>query len=149
MTDQNPNPNPSTPSPAPASGNGRDQNKAERKAARDARGKRGGMHSGWFIGLLLIALGVIFLLQNLGIPVFQRWWALLILIPAFWAFVAAWDGYQGAQRLNRAVAGSLMTGLILTLLAGLFLFDIALGLFWPVVLILVGLAIILIRLVPK
>jgi hypothetical protein len=38
--------------------------------------------SGWIWGLGLVALGVIFLLQNFGIFIMNNWWAIFILIPA-------------------------------------------------------------------
>ncbi len=141
MNDTNPNPIPS-PNPPPdqttggAPGNPpptgyrdwRDQRRAERWARREARWQRhAGRHTGWFAGILLIVLGVIFLLQQMNIPFLANWWALFILIPAFWAYVSAWDNYQDANRITRRVTGALILGLMLTALALIFLFNVAGG----------------------
>ncbi len=150
MTDQNANPNPSTPPPASPPQDWRELRRAERMAQRQARLQRHPyMHSGWIGGAMLVLLGVIFLLQNLGLPVLRNWWALFILLPAFWCFVAARDRYQDAQLINRGVAWSFICGVLLTGLALVFLLDIALGAFWPVVLILFGLGLILVGFFPR
>lgn len=150
MTNQDASPNLSTPPSEPEGPNWREQGHAERMAARAARiqGHRS-LHSGWIGGAILILLGVIFLLQNLGYPILRNWWALFILIPAYWCLVAAWDRYQDAQTINRGVAWSFVCGVLLTGLALIFLLDIALGVFWPVVLIVFGLALILVGFVPR
>ena len=147
-----PNPNPpqnpsgSTPSGAPESApppvyrHWREQRRAERWARHEARWQRhAGRHYGWIGGLILILLGVVFLLQNMGIPFLTNWWALFILIPAFWAYVGAWDIYQDNGRLTRGGASSLTIGVLLTILALVFLLNLDVGLFWPVLLIVGGL----------
>jgi len=96
----------------------------------------------WIGGAILILLGVVFLLQNLNIPFLTNWWALFILIPAFWSYVAAWDSFQDNNRLTRRGAGSLTWGIILTVLALVFLLGLNIGLFWPVLLIVGGLALV-------
>ena len=86
-------------------GDWREQRRAERLARREARWQWRAKHStSWIGGAILILLGVVFLLQNMGIPFLANWWALFILIPAFWAFVAAWDSYQDNGRLTRGGA---------------------------------------------
>jgi hypothetical protein len=41
---------------------------------------RSGERSGWILGLVLIAMGGVFFLQNAGLPVLVgNWWALFIL----------------------------------------------------------------------
>jgi hypothetical protein len=118
----------------------REQRRAERRARREARWQRhGGRSYAWIGGAILILLGVVFLLQNMGIPFLANWWAVFILIPAFWAFVAAWDSYRDNGRLTRGGAGSLAGGSLLTILALVFLLNLNLGLFWPVLLIVGGL----------
>jgi hypothetical protein len=82
---------------------------------------------------------VIFLLENLGIPFLANWWALFILIPAFWAYVAAWEIYQDHNRLTRGGASSLTMGILLTTLSLIFLLNLIVGLFWPILLIAGGL----------
>jgi len=93
--------------------------------------------------------GVIFLLQNLGIAFPVNWWALFILIPAFWAYVAAWDIYQDSGRLTRSAAGSLTAGILLSILAMIFLSNVDFGLLWPALLIAGGMALISVAWLPE
>ena len=163
MNEQNPNPIPS-PNPPPdqtsggAAGNPppavnqdwREQRRAERWARREARWqRRAGRHTGWFAGIILILLGVIFLLQQLNVLFFFNWWAVFILIPAFWAFVAAWDNYQDASRMTRRATGALIVGLLLTALALIFLFNVGGGFVWPILLMAGGLALLVTALLPE
>jgi uncharacterized membrane protein HdeD (DUF308 family) len=144
MNDQNPTPNPSTPPPGPT--DWRAQRRAERAARWGAHPMR---RHNWLWGVLLILLGVIFLLQNLGIPFLTNWWALFILIPAFWSYVAAWDSVQENSRLTRRAASSLTVALILTILAVVLLLGWQVGLLWPIFLIVGGLALLLTGLLPE
>jgi cation transport ATPase len=147
MTNQSQTPSPSA--PPPPSGDWREQRRAERQAAREARWQRHGRYrSNWIWGIILILLGVVFLLQNMGMPFPLNWWALFILIPAFWSFVAAWDNYRENGRLTRAAAGSLTVGVLLAVLTAVFLFNLGFGILWPFLLILGGLALLMIGLVP-
>jgi hypothetical protein len=118
----------------------RQQRREERRAARGGR-----LSSGWIGGGLLIVIGVAFLLQNLGaLTLGGNWWALFILIPAVGAFAAAWRSYQNAGgHLNAAARGSLIGGLILTMVAAIFLFNLNWGLLGPVLLVLAGIGILL------
>ena len=142
MSDQTPNPNPNT--PPPAYHDWREQRHAERMARREARWQRhAGRPYGWFGGAFLILLGVIVLLQYMGIRFLANWWTLFILIPAFWAFVGAWNIYQDNGRITRGVASSLTIGILLTILALSFLLNLEFGLFWPVLLIVGGLVLLL------
>ena len=166
MNNQNPDPNqsssanvaPDAPSNPGAAGNPppagtqdwRAQRRSERWARREARWqRRAGRHTGWIGGVFLILLGVIFLLQQMGIPFLANWWALLILIPAFWAYVAAWDSYQDGKRLTRRAAASLSVGILLTILALLFLLNVYSSFVWPALLIVGGLALVGSALVPE
>jgi hypothetical protein len=135
--------------PPTVHGDWREQRRAERQARRQARWQWRAKHStSWIGGAILILLGVVFLLQNMGIPFLANWWALFILIPAFWAFVAAWDSYQDNGRLTRGGAGSLAGGTLLTILALVFLLNLNVGLFWPVLLIVGGLVLLVTALLP-
>lgn len=106
----------------------------------ERREMRGSWHGGpWIGGVVLIALGVIFLLQNFGYPIPENWWALFLLVPAVGAFMSAWSSYQkSGGQITGAVRGGVIGGVLLTLLAGLLYFNIDFGKFWPVVLIVIG-----------
>jgi hypothetical protein len=114
----------------------RDARRRERMLRRQQRGWRRGQ--GWVGGAILIMLGLIFLLQNTGLVFFQNWWALFILIPAFGAFAAAWGRYQDSGQMDAAVRGSAFGGLVMTLIAVAFLFNFNSVLFWPALLIVAG-----------
>ena len=122
----------------------RAQRRAERRAARAARG--GGA---WIIGTVLIALGVVFILQNMGALNLQNWWALFILIPALGSFGASYAEYRNnGGRLNARVRGSLISGLVFTALTAFFLFNLNIGLLLPIVLILAGVGLLINSLLP-
>ena len=135
--------------PPPEYRDWREQRRAERWARREARWQRhAGRQYGWIGGAILILLGVAILLENMGIAFLTNWWALLILIPALVAFVAAWDIYQDNNRLTRGAVASLTVGILLTMLAFVFLLNLDVGLFWPVLLIAGGLALLVSALFP-
>jgi hypothetical protein len=102
----------------------------------------------WLGGAILILLGVVFLLQNLGIPFLENWWALFILIPAFWFFSGTWSSYQHNGRLTRGAGFSLAWGVLLTILSLVFLFNLDLGLYWPLLLIAAGVILLGMSLLP-
>jgi hypothetical protein len=139
MNDQNQNPEPNPSTPPPVYQDRHEQRRAERQARREVRWQRRS-HYGWVGGAFLILVGLLILLQNMGIAVLQNWWALFILIPAFWSFVAAWENYQATGQLTRHGVWSLIVGIGLTLLSGFFLLDLNLSPYWPLLLILAGIA---------
>jgi hypothetical protein len=161
MNDQIPEPIPSpnpppepavTPGVPPISQDWREQYRAERWARREARWQRRvKRQTGWFMGILLILLGLILLLNQLQVPFLTNWWALFILFPAFWSFAAAWDIIQESGRVTRRAGSSLAAGLLLTILALIFLFNFNLvgSLFWPVLLLAGGLALLATALLPE
>jgi hypothetical protein len=131
MSDQTPS------SPQPGR-DWREQRQQEREQRREARW---GHNGAWVGGTILIVLGVIFLAQNLGAPLPRNWWAVFILIPAFGSFMSAWTMYQrGNQEVTAGVRGAILGGCILTALAAAFLFGFDWGKYWPVILILLGIA---------
>lgn len=150
MNDQNQNSNSNPNTPSPMYRDWREGRRAERMARREARWRRrAGRPYGWIGGAILILLGIVFLLQNLGLPFLMNWWALFILIPAFWSFDAAWNLYQDHGQMTRGVTGSLTAGILLTLLSLVFLLNLATGLFWPALLIIGGLALLATGLMPE
>ena len=114
----------------------------QRREQRLADPSRGGT---WIVGMILIILGGLFLMRTTGtvdIPL-TNWWALFILIPAFGALSAAWRTYQEESRLTGPGRGSLLVGLVLTFVTFMFLFEISWTYVGPILIILVGIAIIL------
>jgi hypothetical protein len=155
----NPNP-PQSPSGSQPSGNQestppvyrdwREQRRAERWARREARWQRHGERPyGWIWGAILILLGLTFLFENMGFPFLMNWWALFILVPAFWSFVAAWDSYQDNRKLTQGGVGSLTVGILLTIVAFIFLLNLNVGFYWPVLLIVGGLILVGTAFFPK
>jgi peptidoglycan/LPS O-acetylase OafA/YrhL len=108
------------------------QYRAERRAARYTGG------GAWIVGVALIALGAIFMLQNMGTVLIHNWWALFILLPALGSFATAYGAYRNSGRLTVVARSSLIGGLILTAIAGFFLLDLDWARWWPTLLILVG-----------
>ncbi|MFL7838186.1 MAG: hypothetical protein ACK2T4_07255 [Candidatus Promineifilaceae bacterium] len=97
----------------------------------------------WMPGLLLIALGVIFLLNNITGFALHNWWALFILIPAFSQFSKAADLLRSEGEFTGKVWSALGGGTILCLVAAAFLFNLNWNLIWPAFLIIGGLGIFL------
>lgn len=135
--------------PTGPSGDWREQRRAERWARREEkwtrRGERWGGH-GWggfpIGGAVILILGVIFLLGNFGFHLPAHWWAVLILIPAVGLLVTAIRFYRADNTMNGRAMGPLIGGIILLGLALAILLGLNWGIFWPLVLIVVGLAII-------
>ncbi len=124
-TDNSPIENPSQSEPV--------ESRRERRAAR--REGRGA----WIIGALLVALGILFLLQNMGAVNLKNWWALFIMIPALGAFGDAWRSYQDSgKRMTSKARGSLFVGVLLTMVSAAFLFSLNWTYLGPILIILAG-----------
>lgn len=128
--------NPAPPTPTPDWRELRRQERAARRAERHTGGYS------WVGGVVLILLGAIFLLQNTGLMRgFENWWALFILIPAAGSFATAWRMYQQAgNEWTPTATGPLLGGLVLSSLAAMFLFGLDIGMWWPLFLIIGGIA---------
>jgi phosphatidylserine synthase len=137
----------STPNPSatPPTGDWRSQRRAERAARRSAWGENR-PHMGWgglpIGGFIVLAIGIVLLLGNLGFSVPHNWWAVLLLVPAVAALVNAIRFYRYDGPQSPRVMGSAIGGLVMLALALALFFDIGLGLFWPVIVIIVGVAIV-------
>ncbi len=120
------------------------QRREERWAARGSRG------GAWIFGAILIIIGIVFLLQNMNIFILNNWWALFILIPAVAAFGSAWRSYQDAGgRLTGGARGSLIGGLVLVLVAAVFLFGLNWGVVGPLLIVLAGIGLLLNAFLPR
>jgi uncharacterized membrane protein HdeD (DUF308 family) len=105
----------------------------------DTRAPAGRGQNWWVGGAILIAIGVIFLIQNLtGGFVFRNWWAIFIAFPGLAALANAWRVYRAGGRLTREARRSLFGGLFLLTIAAVFVFDLNWGAIWPVFLIIWG-----------
>lgn len=98
----------------------------------------------WTVGLILILLGGMFLMRNMGTFNFplKNWWALFILIPAVGAIDTALRAYRNAgDQWNAPARGSMGVGILLSLVTIMFLFDLSWIYFGPALIILAGIGI--------
>ena len=121
-------------------GDWRDQRRAERHARRGAmRDQWGGIPIG---GLVILVVGVIFLAGNFGLHLPPRWWALFVLVPAAGALVSAARFYRLDGNLSTRVVGAATGGVLMLAIALALFLGLNWGMFWPVILIIVGAGII-------
>jgi hypothetical protein len=108
--------------------------------------------SNLWIGLAFIVGGAVVLLHQLDILPFElNWWALLILFPAFGTLSSAYNRYSSTKdlfELGVMIPGLVGTFMLLLCVSLLFGDAIHLNLkvYWPIILILLGLGLILGRL---
>lgn len=93
--------------------------------------------------VLVIALGVFFLLGNLGIQLAffnqQNWWAWLVLVAAISPLADAMQRYRRVGAIDGAVVHSLLTAAAIVMVALMFLLQLAWRQWWPVFVIYGGL----------
>ncbi len=97
-------------------------------------------NNSWVAGVILIAIGLVFLATNLGGFTLNNWWALFILIPAAFTFGNAFSDYKENGRLTKKGRGDLTGGLIMSLIGCTFLFSWDWGKIWPLFLIIGGIS---------
>jgi hypothetical protein len=108
--------------------------------------------SNLWIGLAFIIGGAVILLDQLKILPFElNWWALLILFPAFGTLSSAYHRYRSTKdvfEMGVMIPG--LVGLFMLLLCVSLLFgdaiDLNLKVYWPIILIVLGLGLIIGRL---
>ena len=111
-----------------------------------------GPSSNLWIGLAFIAGGAIVLLNQSGLLSFElNWWALFILFPAFGTLTSAYNRYRSTNDLfEMGVMIPALVGLFMLLLLVSLLFGDAINLnlkvYWPIILIVLGLGLIIGRL---
>jgi hypothetical protein len=93
-----------------------------------------------FFPLALIAVGVIFFLQQVSDFRLENWWALFILIPAISSFAAAFRLWQRNGYFSFSVYTTFYGGLFPLLVAIIFLLDLDWGDYWPLFVILGGIS---------
>ena len=117
----------------------RRQERQDRRAQRQADRQAGGL--GWMAGLVLIAIGVLYLLHDAGIlPTFTNWWAFFLLLPGLGTLSAALGAYQrNGRHWTGEVTGLFVGGLLFVGLTAVFLFNLSYSWLWPLFLIAAGL----------
>ena len=102
-----------------------------------------------WIGLVLILAGAVVLLNQLNILPFElNWWALLILFPAFGTLARAYNRYRSTNDLFEmgvmipALVGLFMLLMAVSLIAGDAI-NLNLRVYWPILLIVLGLGLII------
>ena len=97
-----------------------------------------------FPALFVIALGVLFLLRNLGYGFdffeFHNWWAWLILVAAVAPLTRAIELYRASGKVDGMVVHHLFVAGAIIVVAVLFLLDLDWGRWWPLFVILGGLS---------
>ncbi len=109
----------------------------------DSQRRRNTEATSWIVGVVLILLGAAFLLENSGYVVFTgNWWAVFIYLAAIASFANAWRSYHATGRFGATATGSLTWGLVFTVVATIFFFNLLWDLWWPVILVAVGVGIV-------
>ncbi len=94
-----------------------------------------------FFPILLILIGVILLVQNLGFGLKHfNWWALFIFLPVASSLSGAWNDFRKSGRINRKVTSGIGSAIVVGTVAMLLLVGANWGQWWPVVLIAGGLS---------
>jgi hypothetical protein len=102
-----------------------------------------------WIGLVFIFGGAVVLLNQLNILPFElNWWALLSLFPAFGTLTSAYNRYRSTNDLfeMRVMIPALVGLFMLLLSVSLFVGDVInlnLRVYWPIILIVLGLGLII------
>jgi phosphatidylserine synthase len=93
------------------------------------------------VGLAVVVVGLIFLARNFGmdLPLPERWWEIFILLPAAASLVSAARFYRMDGRVSSRVAGAATGGVLMLAVALILFLDLEWSLFWPVMVIIVGL----------
>lgn len=117
----------------------RRQERMERRAERRAYRQAGGL--GWVAGVVLIAVGFLYLLTMYGyLPTFDNWWALFILLPGIGTASAAVGAYRhNGRQWSFEVVMPLIASFFFLGLTVVFLFELNFTLVLPIFLIAAGL----------
>ncbi|HEY3859230.1 MAG TPA: hypothetical protein VGM47_06425 [Gammaproteobacteria bacterium] len=112
-------------------------------ADEDKDNGRRGLWGGIAMGLVVVAVGLVFLLRNLGIPLpfvgLHNWWALFILVGAVPLLAQAAESYRKAGRVDQKTLHALLSAASILLVAAFFLLDLDWAVWWPLFVIYGGL----------
>jgi hypothetical protein len=109
----------------------------------DSQGDRNVDATSWIVGIVLILLGVAFLLENSGFVILPgNWWAVFIYLAAIASFANAWRLYRATGQFGATATGSLTWGLVFTVVASIFFFNLVWDVWWPVILVAIGVGIV-------
>jgi drug/metabolite transporter (DMT)-like permease len=104
-----------------------------------ARRHTGAETTGWIAGVVLIVLGVAFLLQQNGYVVLTgNWWAIFIYLLAAASFINVWRSYRSSGEFSSGATSSLIWGLVFTVVASIFMFNLSWDAWWPAILVAIG-----------
>lgn len=99
--------------------------------------------SSWMVGVVLILLGIAFFAQNAGYTVLAgNWWAVFIYLAAFASLANAWRSYNAKGEFGTTASASLTWGLVLLVVASIFMFNLMWDIWWPAILVAVGVGIV-------
>lgn len=108
---------------------------------------------GWVMGIVVIALGVLFLLHNLGLHLafleFNNWWAVLILLCAIGPLSLAYRQYRASERIDANIAYYLTSAAAILSVGFIFLLDLRWDRWWPLFVIYGGLWMLVRRTYPR
>lgn len=97
-----------------------------------------------FPAMIVIGLGVLFLLRNLGISIpfldTPNWWAWIVLLASIAPLARALELWRRSGRVDGTVVHHLFVGLAIITVAVLFLLDLSWQTWWPAFMILGGIA---------
>lgn len=99
-------------------------------------------HSAIIAGVMIL-VGLVLVGANLLGTTLDNWWALFMLIPAFFLLAAVWRDYKENGRLTSKSTGFLIASLAIFTMVAIFLFDLNWGVLWPLAFIFGGIAVLL------
>jgi hypothetical protein len=91
-------------------------------------------------GLIVVAIGVLFLVQAYTGVGLNNWWALIFFLPTFGAWASAYRLYKIDGRFGAGAWGSFVGGLFPAAIGLIFILDLDWSKVWPVFIIISGLA---------
>lgn len=105
----------------------------------DKKSKKHKESGGAFFPILLILIGIILLIQNLGFGLNHfNWWALFIFLPVAGGLSSAWNDFRKSGRLDGKARSGIGGAIVIGSVAVLLLVGADWGHWWPLMLIAAG-----------